>query len=69
MALWMDLGMSVTPLASRPLRGPQAVEKRKFAVFAFWSCQCHLCGIRNEGADAGIGVSRQAPYPEPAQVE
>ena len=69
MALWMDLGMSVTPLVSRALRGPQAVEKRKFAVFARRSCACYSGGFGNEGANTGIGVSGQLAHPEPAQIK
>lgn len=30
----MDLGMSLIPLVSRALRGPQAVDERKFGVFS-----------------------------------
>lgn len=69
MALWMGLGMSVTPLVSRALRGPQAVDEIKYAVFACRSCACYSGGVGNECANTGIGVSRQAPYPEPPQIE
>ena len=67
--LWMPLGMNALTRAGIVFRGPQAVEERKFAVFACRSCACYSGGVGNECANTGIGVSRQASYPEPAQIE